>query len=156
MLRNTIFSIWVLGSLLFSTVGLGIFAVSQAVRVATLSADLASSAAELASTKAAHKTALSKQKAKIKAKARLRRGLVAVPVLGAGLIVYFEEQDFREWVNENPDGSRSDYLCEVAKYSAEIVDDMVADTIEAAQNLPKSIRPNAETVKTWLEVPKCS
>jgi phage terminase large subunit len=155
MLRNTLFSIWVLGSLLFSTVGLGIFAVSQAIRVATLSADLASSAAELASTKAAHKTALSKQKAKIKAQARLRRGLVAVPVLGAGLIVYFEEQDFQEWVNENPDGNRSDYLCEVAKYSAEIVDDMVADTIEAAQNLPKSVRPNAETVKAWLEVPKC-
>ena len=66
MLRNTLFSVWVIGSLLFSTVGLGIFAISQAVRVATLSADLASSAAELASTKAAHKTALSKQKAKIK------------------------------------------------------------------------------------------
>ena len=156
MLRNTIFSIWVIGSLLFSTVGLGIFAVSQAVRVATLSADLASSAAELASTKAAHKTALSKQKAKIKAKARLRRGLVAVPVLGAGLIVYFEEQDFQEWINENPNGSRSDYLCEVANYSAEIMDDIVADTVEAVQSLPKSVRPNSETVKAWLEIPKCS
>jgi phage terminase large subunit len=156
MLRNTLFSVWVIGSLLFSTIGLGIFAVSQAVRVATLSADLASSAAELASTKAAHKTALSKQKAKLKAKARLRRGLVAVPVLGAGLIVYFEEQDFQEWVNENPNGSRRDYLCEVAKYSSEIVDDIVADTVEAAQKLPKSVRPNAETVKAWLEIPKCS
>lgn len=156
MLRNTIFSLWLIGSLLFATVGLGIFAVSQAVRVATLSADLASSAAELASTKAAHKTALSKQKAKIKAKARLRRGLVAVPVIGAGLVVYFEEQDFQEWLVENPNSSRSDYLCEVAKYSAEMVDDIVADTIEAAQSLPKSVRPNAETVKAWLEVPKCS
>ena len=156
MLRNTIFSVWLIGSLLFSTVGLGVFAVSQAVRVATLSADLASSAAELASTKAAHKTALSKQKAKIKAKARLRRGLVAVPVLGAGLIVYFEEQDFQEWLVENPDSSRSDYLCEVAKYSAEMVDEIVADTVEAAQKLPKSVRPNAEMVTAWLEVPKCT
>ena len=156
MLRNSIILLWLCGTLVISTIGVGVWAFQQTLRVATLSADLANSAAELASTKAAHKTALSKQKAKIKAKARLRRGLVAVPVLGAGLIVYFEEQDFQEWVNENPDGSRSDYLCEVAKYSAEIVDDMVADTIEAAQNLPKSIRPNAETVKTWLEVPKCS
>jgi len=156
MIRNTIFSIWVIGSLLISSIGLGIFAVSQVLRVASLTTDLASSAAELASTKAAHQAALSKQKAKLKAKARLRRGLVAVPVLGAGLIVYFEEQDFQEWLNDNPDGSRSDYLCEVAKYSAEIVDDIVADTIEATQSLPKSVRPNAETVKAWLEIPKCS
>ena len=156
MLRNTLFSVWVIGSLLFSTVGLGIFAISQAVRVATLSADLASSAAELASTKAAHRTALSEQKAKIKAKARLRRGLVAVPVIGAGLIIYFEEQDFQEWLVENPNSSRSDYLCEVAKYSVEMVDDILADTIEAAQSLPKSVRPNAETVKAWLEIPRCA
>lgn len=155
MLRNTILSIWVIGSLLFSSIGLGIFAVTQVLRVASLTTELASSAAELASTKAAHQAALSKQKAKLKAKARLRRGLVAVPVLGAGVIVYFEEQDFREWLDENPDGSRSDYLCEVATYSAEIVDDIVKDTVEAAQNLHKSVRPNAETVRAWLEIPKC-
>ena len=156
MLRNSIISLWLCGTLVISTIGAGVWAFQQTLRVATLSADLAKSAAELASTKAAHKTALSKQKAKIKAKARLRRGLVAVPVLGAGLIVYFEEQDFQEWVNENPDGSRSDYLCEVAKYSAEIVGDIVADTVEAVQSLPKSVRPNSETVKAWLEIPKCS
>ena len=156
MLRSTIFSLWLIGSLLFSSIGLGIFALSQVLRVANLTADLASSATELASTKAAHKAALSKQKAKLKAQARLRRGLVAVPVLGAGLLVYFEEQDFQEWLLENPDSSRSDYLCEVAKYSAEIVDDILADAVEAAQGLPKSVRPHEETIEAWLEVPKCS
>ena len=59
-------------------------------------------------------------------------------------------------VNENPNGSRSDYLCEVAKYSAEIVEDILADAIEAAQGLPKSVRPHEETIEAWLEIPKCS
>lgn len=156
MFRNSILIIWICGALAVSTVGVGVWAIQQGLRVASLTADLASSVSELASTKVAHKKALSEQKAKLKAKARLRRAIVAVPIVGAGLILYFEEQDFQEWLDENPDGDRAQYACEVAAHSAEILDVVVADTVEAAQSLPKSVRPNAETVKSWLEVPRCS
>jgi hypothetical protein len=155
MFRNSILIIWICGTLAVSTVGVGVWAVQQSLRVASLTADLASSVSELASTKAAHKKALSEQKAKLKAKARLRRAIVAVPIVGAGLILYFEEQDFQEWLDENPEGDRTQYACEVAEHSADILDVIVADTVEAAQSLPKSVRPNSETVKSWLEVPIC-
>lgn len=155
MFSKTIIIIWVCIILAVSMVGVGAWAIQQSLRVASLTADLASSFSELASTKAAHKTELARQKAKLKAKARLRRAIVAVPIVGAGLILYFEEQDFQEWLNENPDGDRAKYACEVAAHSAEILDDVVADTVEAAQSLPKSVRPNSETVKSWLAVPRC-
>lgn len=156
MLRNSIILIWLCGTLVISTIGVGVWALQQSLLVASLTADLASSVTELASTKAAHKKALSEQKAKLKAKARLRRAIVAVPIVGAGLILYFEEQDFQEWLDENPDGDRAQYACEVAAHSAEILDVVVADTVEAAQSLPKSVRPNAETVRAWVQIPKCS
>jgi len=156
MFRNSIIIIWICGTLAVSTVGVGVWAIQQSLRVASLTADLASSVSELASTKAANKKALAEQKAKLKAKARLRRAIVAVPIVGAGLIFYFEEQDFQEWLDENPDGDRAQYACEVSAHSAEILDIVVADTVEAAQSLPKSVRPNSETVKSWLEIPRCS
>ena len=109
----------------------------------------------MAATKAAHKKSLSKQKAKLKAKARLRRGLIAVPFIGAALIIYFEEQDFQEWLDEHPYGDHTQYACEVATYSAEIIDELVGDTLKATENLPDYMQPNAEKVKNWLEVPKC-
>lgn len=155
MLRNSIFLLWLCGTLVVSTFGVGILALQQTLRVASLTADLASSVSELASTKAAHRMALSEQKAKLKAKARLRHAIVAVPVLGSGLILYFEEQDFQEWLDENPDGDRAKYACEVAKYSIEIMDEITADSVKAAQSLPESIRPDADQIKSWLTVPKC-
>ena len=151
MVKNSIFLIWLCGTLFISTIGVGIWAVQQTIRVASLTADLAGTVSELASTKAAHKAALSKQKAK----ARLRRSLVAVPVVGAGLILYFEEKDFQEWLVENPGGDRTKYICEVATYSAELIDELVAETLEAAQELPEYLRPDADIAKSWLKVPKC-
>ena len=155
MIRNSIFLIWFCGFLFVSTIGIGVWAVQQTIRIASLTAELTNSVSELASTNAAHKTEMSKQKAQLKAKARLRRGLVAVPVVGAGLIIYFEEQDFQEWSKENPDGDRAKYLCEVATYSAEIIDEIAEDTLIAAQRLPEHIRPDADQIKSWLTVPKC-
>ena len=155
MIRNSVFLIWFCGFLFVSTIGIGVWAVQQTIRIASLTAELTNSVSELASTKATHKTEMSKQKAQLKAKARLRRGLVAVPVVGAGLIIYFEEQDFQEWSKENPDGDRAKYLCEVATNSAEIIDEIAEDTLKAVQRLPEPLRPDAEIVKSWLEVPKC-
>lgn len=156
MLRNTLFSIWIVVSLFASTIGLGVFAFSQALRVASLTTELASSATELAAAKAAHKTELAKQKGKLQAKARLRRSLIAVPVLGASLLVYFEEQDFREWLENNPNGSRSDYACEVASYSAEILNEMVISVVDAGQSLPELVRPKPDQIKQLLALPNCS
>ena len=155
MIRRPLILLWLCGTLLLSTVGVGVFAIQQTLRIASLATDLANSATELAATKAAHKKSLSKQKAKLKAKSRLRRGLIAVPFIGAGLIIYFEEQDFQEWIDEHPGGDRKQYACEVATYSAEIIDELVADTLAATENLPDYLQPNAAKVKTWLEVPKC-
>ena len=155
MFRNSIIIIWICGALAISTVGIGVWALQQSLRVASLTADLASSVSELASTKAANKKALAEQKAKLKAKARLRRAIVAVPIVGAGLIFYFEEQDFQEWLTENPDGDRAKYACEVATYSAELVDEIVFDTLQAARDLPDYLQPDAEKVQSWLTIPKC-
>ena len=155
MISKTLILLWLCGTLFLSTVGVGFYAIQQTVRIASLTAELTNSATELAATKAAHKKSLSEQKAKLKAKARLRRGLIAVPFIGAALIIYFEEQDFQEWLNEHPQGNRTQYACEVATYSAEIIDELVADTLMASENLPNYIQPDAEKVKTWMEVPKC-
>lgn len=43
---------------------------------------------------------------KTKAKARIRRAVVAIPVVGLGAMVYFEERNFKEWLEDNPNGTR--------------------------------------------------
>jgi hypothetical protein len=107
------------------------------------------------SAKLAQSGALAKQKAKLKAKARLKRSLVAIPLMGVGLAVLFEEQDYREWAIENPNTGRTEYACEVAKYSAEVIDEVVSDTLDATQDWPERMKPDAEWIKSKLTVPKC-
>lgn len=166
MFKNSVLIIWVCGSLFISSVGVGIFAFQQSLKVAGMAADLASALTELSTVKASHKSKLAKleldheselleQKAKLKARERIRRTLIAVPVVGAGLIVYFEEQDYQDWLIDHPDGSRADYACEVASYSAEVIDEIVENIVDASQNLPKSVRPDPDNVTQWLEIPKC-
>ena len=181
MVKNSILIIWVCGSLFVSTVGVGIYAFQQSLKIAGMAAELASSLTELSTSKASHKSNIAKlkldheselveltaklsarqrselmeQKAKLKARERIRRSLIAVPVVGAGLIVYFEEQDYQDWLIDNPNGSRADYACEVASYSAEVIDEIVENVVDAGQSLPESVRPDPETVKEWLKVPKC-
>jgi hypothetical protein len=107
------------------------------------------------SAKLAQSGALAKQKAKLMAKARLKRSLVAIPLMGVGLAVLFEEQDYREWAIENPNTGRTEYACEVAKYSAEVIDEVVSDTLDATQDWPERMKPDAEWIKSKLTVPKC-
>jgi len=166
MFRSSVILIWVCSTLALSTIGIGAFALQQTIKVATLTTELASSALDLATTKAANKAKLSeqkanhqlelkKQKAKIKAKERLRRSIMAVPMVGTGLLIYFEEQDYQEWKQDNPDGTPSKYACEVAATSAVVFDEVITETVDFMQNLSGSIGPDPETVKAWLKVPTC-
>lgn len=139
-LRNTVVLMWLCAALLFSTVALAVQAVTLTAQVATVTAS--ASAAALS-----HRKDLARAIARTKAKARLRRMLVAVPVVGAGAAVAFEAQDFRDWQVDNPDGTFADYSCEVATLSAEVVD-------EVLQDLPDGFRPSRDMVLNQL--PDCA
>src|SRR6056297_1058679 len=95
---------------------------------------------------AATSTAVAKAVMKTKAKARIRRAVVAIPVVGLGAMVYFEERNFREWKDEHPEGTRQEYGCEVVDMTAEVLE-------EVLQELPEYVRPEPETV--FKLMPKC-
>jgi hypothetical protein len=139
ILRSTVFLIWLCVALAASTVALGIQAITLSAQVATLSAGAAASALR-------HRKELVKAVSKAKAKARLRRVLVAVPVVGTGAALAFEAQDFQDWQAEHPEGSFADYTCETAEMSAEVVD-------EVLQDLPEQFRPSRDAVLARL--PNC-
>ena len=98
--------------------------------------------ATAATTAIKHKKEMSKAIAKVKAKARMKRIVMAVPVGGAVAGWWFEKQAYNEWLEENPEGSRSKYVCEQAEITAEIFDEWVAtfpdyilQRVYAAENL---------------------
>ncbi len=134
-LRNLALVGWLCVVMTSIALGATILALKLAATVTTMTA-------KVAATAAAHR----KQLAKAKAKARLRRALVAVPVAGVGAAFYFEEQDYQEWLAENPGGTRQQYACEVAALSAEVIDEWL-------QEMPEKVRPSEE----WLlsQVPEC-
>ena len=122
---------------LFSTT---IAALSWGFHTATTAAAAAASSAIVA------RQAVAKAVMKTKAKARIRRSIAAVPVLGLGAIVYFEENDYRDWKEENPDGTRQEYGCEVLELTAIVID-------EVLQELPEGVRPKPETI--LRKMPQC-
>ncbi|MFH1517162.1 MAG: hypothetical protein ABIH17_04685 [Pseudomonadota bacterium] len=94
----------------------------------------------------ANRKAIAAAIVRTKAKARLRRALVVLPIAGIAAAVAFERQDFLEWKEENPDGDVEDYGCEVSTVSAEVID-------EVLQDLPGQVRPSRD----WLlsRMPDC-
>lgn len=137
--RNVVFLGWLSVALVSTTIAAGIWALQMTTTVAAMSA-------KAASTAVAHRKQLAKAVAKAKAKARLRRAIVAVPLVGVGAIAYFEEQDYQEWLEDHPEGTRQQYACEVASMTAEIAD-------EVLQDLPERVRPSPETVVGYM--PEC-
>ena len=93
-----------------------------------------------------HKKEIKKTISKIKVKARLKRMITMLPFAGAAAGIYFEESEFQEWLLDNLDGTRSDYLCEIADITSEILDEVIND-------LPQSIKPNKKLIETIA--PKC-
>lgn len=140
VLRSTVFLLWLAGALAVSTVALGVQAIALTAQVTSLTASAAATALS-------HRREMARAVARTKAKARLRRALVAVPVLGAAAAAAFEAQDFRDWQQDHPGGTFADYSCETAELSAEVVD-------EVLQDLPSQVRPERDMVLGWL--PTCS
>lgn len=131
--RRTTALVFLCVSLAISTAGLAVKATLLSAQVATLTAKAASSAVR--NRRAA---------TRIRAKARLRRLVTAIPLAGIGAAIYFERQDFQGWQEENPDRNLGDYSCEVAGISAEVVD-------EVLQELPELIRPGRDFVLSQLD-----
>lgn len=136
ILRSTVFLLWLCGALAVSSVALGVQAVVLSAQVTSLTAGAAATALR-------HRKEIARAVARTRAKARLRRLLVAVPVVGVGAAAAFEAQDYRAWQEDNPEGTFADYSCESAALSAEVVD-------EVLQDLPDSVRPERDTVLSWL------
>jgi len=114
-------------------------AVTSTLWALQLSSKVAVMSASAAVTAVQHREAIARAVARTKAKARIRRVIASIPVVGAVAFVYFEDQDLREWLEENPGKTRADYACEVAHLSAETVDEVLAD-------LPQALRPHPEFV----------
>lgn len=133
LFKNTVFLIWLLCSLASITVFTSIWALQKTFMVAKLSAEITSNTIK-------HKKEIKKTITKIKAKARLKRIITMLPIAGAAAGIYFEESEFQEWLIDNPNGKRSDYLCEIAEITSEIIDEVI-------NTLPKSIRSGENLLK---------
>ena len=116
--------LWLLISLSLFTISVSIWAASQAMRVAQMSKAVATQAIKNRN-----------QILRLKAKARLRRTVAAVPLLGVGAVVFFEEQDRREWLEANPGKTSADYACAIGEVTVEIMDEFMAELPEKLQRV---------------------
>ena len=143
LFKNTVFLIWLLCSLASITVFTSIWALQKTFVVAKLSAEITSNTIR-------HRKEIKKTITKIKAKARLKRIITMLPIAGAAAGIYFEESEFQEWLIDNPNGKRSDYLCEIAEITSEIIDDVIDDlpqSIKSGENLLKAITPECTKIE---------
>jgi uncharacterized protein (DUF2384 family) len=135
--------IWLLCSLASITVFSSIWALQKTFMVAKLSAEITSNTFK-------HRKEIKKTISKIKAKARLKRIITMLPIAGAAAGIYFEESEFQEWLIDNPNGKRSDYLCEIAEITSEIIDDVIDDlpqSIKSGENLLNAITPECTKIE---------
>ena len=143
LFKNTVFLIWLLCSLASITIFTSIWALQKTFIVAKLSAEITSNTIK-------HRKEIKKTITKIKAKARLKRIITMLPIAGAAAGIYFEESEFQEWLIDNPNGKRSDYLCEIAEITSEIIDeaiDALPQSIKSGENLLKAITPDCTKTK---------
>ena len=143
LFKNTVFLIWLLCSLASITVFTSIWALQKTFMVAKLSAEITSNTFK-------HRKEIKNTISKIKAKARLKRIITMLPIAGAAAGIYFEESEFQEWLIDNPNGKRSDYLCEMAEITSEIIDEVIntlPKSIRSGENLLKAISPACKEMK---------
>ena len=139
LFKNSVFLLILCATLAVSTASLAMKTITLGGEVAVLSASVAGNAL-------ANRKAIASAVMKAKAKARLRRYIAAIPVAGVAAVAAFETQDYLEWREEHPDGTKADYTCEMAESSAAVVDDVL-------QSLPERFRPSTETLESYL--PSC-
>ena len=143
LFKNTVFLIWLLCSLASITVFTSIWALQKTFMVAKLSAEITSNTIK-------HRKEIKKTITKIKAKARLKRIITMLPIAGTAAGIYFEESEFQEWLIDNPNGKRSDYLCEIAEITSEIIDEVIdalPQSIKFGENLLKATTPECTRKK---------
>ena len=143
LFKNTVFLIWLLCFLTSITIFSSIWALQKTFMVAKLSAEITSNTIK-------HRKEIKKTITKIKAKARLKRIITMLPIAGTAAGIYFEESEFQEWLIDNPNGKRSDYLCEIAEITSEIIDDVIDDlpqSIKSGENLLKAITPECTKIE---------
>ena len=128
-------------------VGLGVALMQTSLSLASATAQVATLSANEATAATLYKKQMAKAISKEKAKARLKRLIVAVPLLGTGAAVAFEGNDLKVWLEENPGKSATDYGCEVASSSAEVMDEVLAE-------LPEKFRPPSDLVMSRM--PECN
>ena len=139
LFRNTVFVGALVVSLATSTIALGAWALSLTTQVATMTASAAAAAI-------ANRKAIAGAVARTKAKARLRRFVAVLPFAGVAAVTVFERQDYLEWKEDNPDGDFTEYSCQSARLSAEVIDDVLAE-------LPETMRPSRDFLLAQL--PTC-
>ena len=143
LFKNTVFLIWLLCSLASITIFTSIWALQKTFIVAKLSAEITSNTIK-------HRKEIKKTITKIKAKARLKRIITMLPIAGTAAGIYFEESEFQEWLIDNPNGKRSDYLCEIAEITSEIIDEVIdalPQSIKSGEKLLKAITPECTKTK---------
>ena len=142
------FFILLIGSLAI-TVSSAIYAIQSHLKLVDLGLEIAEMAAEntlLRKSVTQSKVKEKKAVAKTKAKARLRRAISAIPVLGTAAFAAFEYNDYQQWLEENPGGTKEQYGCEVLNTTSEVFSDV-------ANELPENVRPSREAV--FSVMPTC-
>ena len=114
---------------------LGIGLVKTSLSLAALTAQVATLTANAATSATMHKKQMANAVSKEKAKARIKRLIVAVPVIGTFAAVALEANAMNNWLEANPTKTSSDYGCEVVSSSVEVMDDVLAE-------LPRRVRPS--------------
>ena len=143
LFKNTVFLIWLFCSLASLTIFASVWALQKTFMVAKLSAEITSNTIK-------HRKEIKKTITKIKAKARLKRIITMLPIAGTAAGIYFEESEFQEWLIDNPTGKRSDYLCEIAEITSEIIDEVIdalPQSIKSGENLLKATTPECTRTK---------
>ena len=123
LFKNIVFLAWLVGALVSLSIGLTWWSIHLTASVARVTSEAAAAAVK-------HRKEVARAVSKTKAKARLKQALVMLPVVGLAAGAYFEEQDYREWKQQNPDGNRRDYACEVAAFTTEVLDEILHDLPE--------------------------
>jgi hypothetical protein len=139
-----------LGGSLAITVSSAVYAIQSHLKLVDLGLEIAEMAAEnklLKKSVAQSQVKEKKAVAKTKAKARVRRAISAIPVLGTAAFAAFEYNDYQQWLEENPGGTKEQYGCEVLNNTSEVFSDV-------ANELPENIRPSQEAV--FAVMPTCN